>query len=500
MATLELFDGTTTLDLLGSTYKAKIDSLQGLGGVAQDIQARSNRVTGVQSRARVESIDLVIEAAAEANLRTAYNDLQLFCAVARSRRLLNQGTICTLVTQIGSTGSNDISYRILWAELQLGSDVLNVSSLSQNVFVNTTLSLTLEPLGRLAEVNVADQDLENEVASPGLAYMDVSSLTGAEHGLVNVRIWDENNGGGTAWAGDKTMWLWSMSGERHDATVFLQASDAPVELVDPTVDNDSTFASGATGGLATNASAGSASYMQWTQGTDQNHDNTDWTSVGYFPIPVVAANIPPGTFKIMPRLAINNGPTDGWLSGGEGSNVRFALGYVFGGVTVTPDDDDDSVWTLWDVNVNDEWHVRPIGTLTLPPHHVPEGETSPDLELRVYVAFDLRTALDPIETNAVIKISLDSTMMALTEENFVEIASVGTDDRVLVAGQDANPAVYLTDGSDVIQQIADYLGSGAWKIGPDMPTRFFCYRDDVGDPSTVGTTMSIDYLPQTGGV
>ena len=312
-----------------------------------------------------------------------------------------------------------------------------------------------------------------------------SERAGDEEGLLNIKVHDP---AGTAWGGSKRMWIAKRSGSRRTDAMFKAAADSFNQGTDPYSGNAGSFA-GDTSGLATNASGGASDRIRWTVGA-VSQLTAARSDVGSFQYDF--ATPPAGLFRVLARVSVEFDFDDVDLTRAD---FKFALGYVFGGKTVTPvaADELDLVSTT-----EDEWEILDLGELAIPPIGVPTGFTSPTLNLRVHCIVDgsgqswgTETAGNYIEWNA------DHIFLMPVDEGLVIVDSVATADRTLIDGQSDTPGVYILNSSDVVQKFATKTG-GPFPVGPE-PTRIHVIRDDVGDPSLIQFTVTPTHIPQLTG-
>ena len=223
--TFELYDGSTTLNLLdGTDY-----SLTGVSFGGAD--ERQETFAGTELR-RIKFLPHRVEAtlnilgSSTADLRGAIRSLTEMLRKAEGRQVLDQGTKIVLKYQLGSTDADDISQRVLSGSLIMPDSVIDQVIVDQNVTVNARLSLLLEPLGRLADETPSTAILENEQEGANLNYVDLTSIEGTSGGRLELKVHDDNNGNGNAWNGNKKMWIAKRSGERRTDTLFLQTPDS----------------------------------------------------------------------------------------------------------------------------------------------------------------------------------------------------------------------------------------------------------------------------------
>lgn len=170
--TFELYDGSITLDLLGSSDY----SLTGVSFGGTD--ERQETFAGTELR-RIKFLPHRIEAtlnilgSSTASLQQSIRNLTEFLRKAEGRQVLDQGTKTVLKYQLGDTDADDISQRVLSGSLIMPDTIIDQVIVDQNIAVNARLSLLLEPLGRLPDVSFGATVLENEVDGDDRNYIDL---------------------------------------------------------------------------------------------------------------------------------------------------------------------------------------------------------------------------------------------------------------------------------------------------------------------------------------
>lgn len=503
MATkLQLTDGTDTIDFLASddTYKANLPIR--FPSPPKRLSLAGQALRGVRYEPRRIQFDLTIKGSSETHLKSLTRDLEAMITRAQDRQSLDQGTIITFTMSshtgfpytfpIYFGGGEDAVYRVLTGSYDLPTSILS-EPLTTTTFISArgSLTLTIEPLGRLPSVSVTAGTLENEVDGTNLNYQDIDDIVGAEGGLLQLRIDDANNGGGNAWSGSKTMWIAKRSGERQTDSLFIQGEDADafVQGTLPTSAGTTVFESAATDPLG-NASGGDSAYIRWRQTVAVGTGVTTRVDCGYTRFDIAGGSLPQGLFRVLARISWGYVPGNGRVSPATGA-MKFALGYNFGNETYTPVAADDVPTTL----AKDNWETLDLGEISIPIVSTPDGFTAPTLGIRIHgvinsagVAWNFQSATGEIRWR------VDYIFLLPIDEGSVSVASVGTGDRILIDGQSPSPGVYILNTSNVVQSFATATG-GPFKLGPE-DTRIYVVRDDVGDPTTTQFTLTPTYLPQ----
>ncbi len=356
------------------------------------------------------------------------------------------------------------------------------------------------PFNRLTGNSAIDATSNGNDGSLTNVVHAIADRHGTSGGRLELKIHDANNGGGTPWNGSNKMWIGKRSGERRTDTLFLQTPDSVVEVEDPSTGDNLTAVMATTGGVTASASGGASAHMKWENPATPTKFLTDgFINAAYAHYDIAAANLPLGRFRVLARFTthVENGSTTN--STVDNEDMGVALGYVFGGKTVTPVEADaimfDVGWT------EDEFHTVDFGEIIIPPQGNPGGSaTSPDLNLRIHGITNTESseAVGYGATAGYIEISIDYVFLLPVDEGVVIIDSVGTNDRVLISNKEDVPGVWLLDGSDVVQQVATFNG-GPFNLGPE-DTRIYWLRDDTGDPTTIQAVLTPKYTPLIQGI
>ena len=233
-ATLELYDGSTTIDLLGVNFNASLP-LEIPPSPASAVYA-GRELRGVRREPRTISVRLNVKGSSVTDLRSKLRDLEGMLARAQRRQSMNQGTKVVLKCQLTNTDADDIEYRVMWGELELPPDALDEPALSTAFAApGALLTMVCEPFGRLSSVSVTADTLENEQDGANLNYIDITGVSGTYAAMLQLKIHDPNNGGGNAWNGSNKIWIAKRSGERRTDDLFLQGEDesSAVEVDNP---------------------------------------------------------------------------------------------------------------------------------------------------------------------------------------------------------------------------------------------------------------------------
>lgn len=169
-STLELYDGTDSLNLLGAVFNAR--RITGLGDTVQTRGATDPRLR------QTIAIDLNITGTSTSDLVAQIRALDSMLVQATHRQELGHGTIVVLKTQLGSTDADDIEYRVIRGGLVQPDSLLQAVLLSQWKVIEATIRLEVEPLGRLPSLTLFAPIIENEVDGNEHNHIDVSNAFG----------------------------------------------------------------------------------------------------------------------------------------------------------------------------------------------------------------------------------------------------------------------------------------------------------------------------------
>lgn len=175
-STLEIYDGSTTIDLQGSNYTALLEGDTGRRRIVSAPTQRSlagDALRSVTYDPRNITIPLRITGSSQADLTTKIRDLQDMLSRAEKRQWLDQGTKVVLRYQMGNTDADDIECRILTGRLDPIWDELAAIHISNTTTIYN-LQLLCEPFGRLSTITLGAFTLENEQDSSNVNFMDIS--------------------------------------------------------------------------------------------------------------------------------------------------------------------------------------------------------------------------------------------------------------------------------------------------------------------------------------
>ena len=159
MATFELTDGTTTLDLngaAGSSYIIPSDRGIRFPRPNENLILAGAKLRDVQSRSRTIQVPLTIQGNSIDGLNKATRDLEKMLSVASARQMSGDAveTKVSLIYQMGSTAADDITMEVLHGTFDVPTRALDDTFLAKStpLIISGTLSLLCEPFGRLANV------------------------------------------------------------------------------------------------------------------------------------------------------------------------------------------------------------------------------------------------------------------------------------------------------------------------------------------------------------
>ena len=493
-ATLELYDGTTTLDLLAAPYHASAPLRMEPPPASPALAGQTLR--GVHYAPREVEIALNLRAASASELRDAVRGVEEMCAVAERRQASASGKPVTLRCQFADTDAQNVEYRILRGDLSLPANALQEPTLSGGHAVSgATLRLLVEPFGRLARVSTAESTIHNERDGSNVNYIDIANPVGARGAKLRLKV---SNAGG--WTGSEKVWIARRSGARRTDTLFYQAEDgATVSESSPFVGTTSTWSGGDVADAGASGSGSNVARMEWSTQVNGDYEATgSFTIAGRVNISVPGADLPRGLFRALARVRVSGNPfsrpfnTDLYETE---EATAFALGWTFGGRSKAPTER-DAVY----LDDSGAFQTIDLGELSLPPIALPDGYTSPSLTLSVCGVW-----LPPSEhTDRVFnryyyaRWEVDCVTLLPIDEGAVIVNDVGADDRILIDTLSDAPGVYLLDDSDAVRRFADF-GGGPFGLDAEG-TRIYALRDDQADPSSVKFKLSAEYEPLVAGM
>ncbi len=493
-ATLELTDGTTTLDLLAPPYRAsqpvRIDPPDATPVLA------GQTLRGVHYFPRVVETDLNLRADDIPSLRRAVRSLESMCSVSESRQSIAQGAPVSFVLSLSKDGPT-AEYRVLRGDLTLPPGLLQEPTLSTaHAVPGARLRLLVEPFGRLAQVEVPEATIHNEQHTVASNYLDLTNLGGTHGAKLRLKIADPGG-----WSGPARMWIARRSGSRRTDALFFQGeSGATTSAQPPFVGGISTWEGANVADPSASGSGGNVARMMWSTRASAYEVVSDDTAAGYVEIAIPGASVPHGLFRVLARVRVGGNPYSGPFVTERYETetaMAFGLGWTFGGRVREPSAD-DRVY----LQELDSFQTVDLGELTAPPMAMPEpaAAVSPDLRLRVHGIF---TPPGPFTDSVNSRYysahwDVDYVMLLPIDEGAVIVDGVDSPDRVLIDSLSDTPGVYLLDASDVVQRYADFTG-GPFGLGTE-DTRIYVVRDEPSDPTAVRFTLSATYTPLVSGV
>ena len=490
-ATLELYDGTTTLDLLAAPYRAGAPLRMSPPPASPVVAGRALR--GVRYGPRKVEIALNLRAESASKLSDAIRDLEEMCAVAE-RRQAARGKPVALRCQLGDTNDQDVEYRVLRGELSLPEDAIREPTLSANAIPGAALSLLVEPFGRLAPVSPAASTIHNELDGANVNYIDITNP--GPRG-ANLRLKVSNPG---VWTGSEKIWLARRSGARRSDTLFYQAeSGATVSGTSPFVGSSSTWNGDDAADARASGSGSNVARMEWSTRVTGAYEATgDFTRAGRVDVSVPGNALPRGLFRVLARVRVRGNPFSRPFNSelyAVETAAAFALGWSFGGRSKTPTKldavyaDDSNVFQTID-----------LGELSLPPIALPDGYASPNLTLSAHAVWLPPARFTDNVTNRYyyVRWEVDSVALLPIDEGAAIVNGVSANDRVLIDTMSDAPGVYVLTASDAVRRFADFAGG---PFGLDAESaRIYALRDDPADPSTVRFTLAAEYEPLVSGM
>ncbi len=488
-ATLELYDGSKSIDLMRAPYHASGDLRFGLPPAHMTLAGAALR--GVRYSPRTVEISLNIRAASMAELTNALREIESVCALAERRSSADSASGVELRLRL--SGDAELSaYRALRAELQLPFDLMQEPTLSAAYAApGVLLRLLLEPFGRRSPVSGAAVTVRNAQHGGAVNYIDMKDIGGTQGAMLGLKIAAARS---VRWRGAKRLWLARRSGERRaDQLMFQNGSAASVRLQngvvvwepnsDITPDDPVQYVTDTVSDtLASGNVAGRFGFRWFGSGSVRILPRAALrvgTQRFYLSTP------PSGLFRLLVRWkydanfnsrgAIEAAWSSGRISGSIGK-TRF-VSNVSGIRTRTP-----------------AYRMDDLGEIALPP--TPPGFRRRGLNIllnNIYATERLGGHSVPFA-----EWRIDFIMLLPIDEGAAIVSGVRPDDRILLDTTGDVPGVYLLDAGDVVQGFADFAGA-PFDIGPE-DTRIYLLRDDEGDPDSVGFEMTTTYIPLVAGM
>ena len=508
--TFELFDGSTTINFVGSTnYKANISSVR-FGAPQLQTVLSGLLLRNVTRGPREIAFDLRIVGSTVADLVDKVRDLENMIATAEDRQVVNEGTIVVLKTQLADTDADDVEWRVLTGVLDIARTSFDEIMVSQFNTPNARLTLLVVPFGRLTAVAAGDRLgleggdalllessavdglalevsslVENEQDDPTFNYFDLIDIPGTHGARMQLKIHDD---GGT-WNGSKKTWIAKRSGSRRTDTLFIQAED---DDTNAEVNQPGTGGPGSEDTFSVNdiveasASGGNSIKIGFDHdGFGTSTWTTGYKNLGYIGYNIAGGSLPKGLFRVLVRANIQADIDDTRVNP---ATMGFALGWEFGGKSKVPVDGEEVYTTTENV-----YQIIDLGELVIPPVEIPDGFTAPTLNLRIYATLKLATSATAT-TGEQGKWASDYIFLLPIDEGSAIVDAVSTSDRILVDGLSDTPGVYILNASDVVQKFATVTG-GPFDVGPE-DTRIFWLRDDTGNPTNITAVLTPVLTPE----
>ena len=162
--TLELFDGSVTLDLLGSSYSAQRSSGFQMPRSPNTPTISAQQLSAIQFQPRTMSMELRVMGTSQVDLETKIRDLERMIARAQRRQLIGESsTKVVLKFQTGNNNANDISFTVISGGFSVGPDLLEDERLSKTFEAMGVLTLITESFGKLPSITLGRKTLDPEV-------------------------------------------------------------------------------------------------------------------------------------------------------------------------------------------------------------------------------------------------------------------------------------------------------------------------------------------------
>lgn len=459
--TCRISDGSTTLNLIDSANydvpengidfpPPRLKTAFGAESMARDgsVPQRS------RFENRVITVRLNIFDSTMTNFRTNVRAIQRVLNDARIRQQAGYGTKYYLEVLLDGT-SGPVFFDILEGELIMPRTYFS-SILGKNFGVYpATLRLVCEPFGRGANVNIAQDTLENHDYDTDHNYKDIT--TAEAYGDVPARLYIKL--AQSAAAGTKKIWVAKRSGARYDDDLFIQGEDES-SSTQITAQGTVTFSDAVVAAL----SGGKCRRASWDDATGGEvvfrHD---------FDI----ATPPRGWFRVLAYVRVDV------HTAAHYARFQWGVGYSYGDKSATPSH-------YVSPTADSTFEILDLGMIQIPPVAESEIAGNSTYTLRIY------GYLSESSTAVVANIwDLDYVFLLPVDEGHCIINDVASDDVVVIDGISDPTGVFFVDGSDKIENTPDYV-EGPFTLGREI-TRIYVLRDDDKDMTF---TVDLKYQPQ----
>lgn len=514
----QLSDGSATLDFMAGTYVGLRSSIsmpppsKRMTFAGEGMLNDGAFLTQSRYELRTVEFDVRIVGTSIADLQTKQRTLQQMVMVTpKDVATASTGTAVTLIAQLGTSATANVSYTVVDGEVRMPNTWLNQEALNRFHTVPAHVRLLCQPLGRLPAVE-GTGTLENEIdGATALNYYEFTALQGNEAAILSLRLEDV----GTSWttgSWNGTMWIGRMSGAQATLNLVEQgtsydATGATSVIRVSGISIAATYMATGTG----SASQGTVASFRWTQSTGTGTTllatgtgaSGTFISMGYLEYQFTGTAIPQGLFRVLLRArpflsTVQAGVIDRMYMG-------FGAGFSYGTLSETPTATAHFVrfgTSNFDVGTFRRFETLDLGIFTIPPASQPTGTlgTNPTYSLRIHPIWAPTGVGSQSFGNAAggtgqhLSWDIDYAMLFPTHEASITISNLASADRILVDGQSENPQVYILNASNVVLKVADHSGA-PFAIGP-TDTRVYVVKADEGDPSAVQTVVTPVYIPQ----
>ena len=323
------------------------------------------------------------------------------------------------------------------------------------------------PFARTATVNLAADTIENQQDSGSSAnYVDITTVQGDAEALAEVKLVP------TGATGSKKVYIGTRSGSRRTDSLWRQGESVDSET---NLGTETNWTYAGTTAADPGASDGNHRRFTLTRGAAAAlHPAEDLWAFNFD----LGAGFPQGLFKVLAR--VKTGATAG--DEPPASDMRFGLGWKFGAVTRSPQ-------TYTSVSALGAFELLDLGDVILPPFPQPEA-TFAFATRELHVVAKLGGSWNPLQGSSATW-DLDYVFLLPADEFAAIVNTVGATDTLLIDSLSRRGQIYLLDGSDNVQQVADYLGRPLRLSS--QGTRIYVLRDDG-----VGVTFAVSgkYQPR----
>jgi hypothetical protein len=182
VATLELTDGTNTIDFMGSTYTATRVAGLGMMHTPQRSTINANMLSNIDYAPRTVTFSVAIKGTSQANLTYLIRSLQRMLVTAGDRQIIGpqswygSGQAVELKAQQGNTDADDVTFKVLTGWFDPSGTLLDQDRVGSSFVTEGIVTLITEPFGRLPPLFSNRRVISTEVDLAGTPPTTFGSL------------------------------------------------------------------------------------------------------------------------------------------------------------------------------------------------------------------------------------------------------------------------------------------------------------------------------------